>query len=82
VFYICPSWQFEAEHHVLKLQRLQNKVLLTTGKFPRGTPVCEWHMVFQVPYIFDYKMKLCSQQAEVIQNHENADVRDIGKGEA
>jgi SET domain-containing protein len=26
-------------------------------------------------------MKLCRQQAEVIQNHENANVRDIGKVE-
>jgi hypothetical protein len=26
-------------------------------------------------------MKLCRQQAEVIQNHVNAYVRDIGKGE-
>jgi hypothetical protein len=26
--------------------------------------------------------KLCRQQAEVIQNHENANVRNIGQGEA
>jgi hypothetical protein len=39
-------------------------------------------MAFQVPYISDYKTKLCRQRAEVIQNHENANVRDIGKGEA
>jgi hypothetical protein len=29
-----------------------------------------------------YVTKLCSQQAEVIQNHENINVRDNGKGEA
>jgi hypothetical protein len=40
------------------------------------------HMAFQAPYIYYYIMKLCRQQAEVIQNHENANVRDIGKGEA
>jgi predicted nucleic acid-binding Zn ribbon protein len=39
-------------------------------------------MAFQVPNIYDYIMKLCRQQAEVIQNHENANVRDIEKGEA
>jgi hypothetical protein len=39
-------------------------------------------MAFQVPYINDYITKLCRQQAEVIQNHENANVRDIGKDEA
>jgi hypothetical protein len=27
-------------------------------------------------------MKLCRQQAEVIQNHENSNVHDIAKGEA
>jgi hypothetical protein len=32
-------------------------------------------------YIYDYITKLCRQQAEVIQNHENAEVRNIGQGE-
>jgi methionine aminopeptidase len=36
-------------------------------------------MAFQVPYIFDYITKLCRHQVEVIQNHENANVRDFGK---
>jgi hypothetical protein len=39
-------------------------------------------MVFQVPHFYDYMTKLCKQQAEVIQNHENENVRNIGKGEA
>jgi hypothetical protein len=39
-------------------------------------------MASQVPYIYDYITKLCRQQAEVIQNHENANAPDIGKGEA
>jgi nitrate reductase alpha subunit len=39
-------------------------------------------MAFHVPYIYDYITKLYRQQAEVIQNHVNANVRDIGKGEA
>jgi hypothetical protein len=39
-------------------------------------------MAFQVPYIYEYVMKLCMQQAEVIQNHENANVHDVAKGEA
>jgi hypothetical protein len=33
-------------------------------------------------YISDYITKLCRQQAEVIQNHENEHVRIIGQGEA
>jgi hypothetical protein len=49
---------------------------------PRCTPVPELHMAFQVPYVYGYITKLCGQQAEVIQNNGNANVRDIGKGEA
>jgi hypothetical protein len=69
--YDCPAWEFAADTHLLKLQRLQNKVLRTTGNFPRRTPVLDLHMAFTLPYIYDYITKLCKQQAEVIQNHEN-----------
>jgi hypothetical protein len=31
--YACPAWEFEAESHLLKLQRLQNKVLRIIGNF-------------------------------------------------
>jgi hypothetical protein len=57
-------------------------LLLTIGKFPRRTPACELHVGFRVPYIYDYIMKLCRQQPEVIQNYENTNVRDMGKGES
>jgi hypothetical protein len=80
--YACPTWEFVADTRLLKLQRLQIKVLCTIGKFPRCTLVRELHVAFQVLYIYDYITKLCRQQAEVIQNHENVNVRNIGKGEA
>jgi hypothetical protein len=64
------------------LQRLKNKVLRTIGNFPRRTPSRELHKVFSIPYIYDYITKLCKQQTEVIQNHENTNVRNIGQGEA
>jgi hypothetical protein len=32
--------------------------------------------------VYDYITKSCRQQAEVIQNHENGNVRYIGQGEA
>jgi hypothetical protein len=38
-------------------------------------------MAFQASYIYDYVTKLCSQQAESRQNHENGNVRHIGKVE-
>jgi hypothetical protein len=66
----------------LKLQRLQNRVLGTTGNFPRRTLVRELHKALCIPYVYDYMTKLSRQQAEVIQNHENANVRNIGQGEA
>jgi hypothetical protein len=39
-------------------------------------------MAFKIPYVYDYITKLCRQQAEVIQNHDNKNVRIIGQGEA
>jgi hypothetical protein len=33
-------------------------------------------------YLYNYIIKLSRQQAEVIQNHENANVRNIGQSEA
>jgi hypothetical protein len=79
--YACPAWEFAADNHLLKLQRLQNKVLRTIGNFPRCTPVRDKHTAFNLPYVYDYITKLCRQQAEVIQNQENANVRNIGQGE-
>jgi hypothetical protein len=39
------------------------------------------HVAFHVPYVYDYIAKLCRRQAEIIQNHENENVRDIGQSE-
>jgi hypothetical protein len=66
----------------MKLQRLQSEVLRTTGNFPRHISVRDLHMAFQIPYIYDYITKLCWQQAEVIQNLDNENIRNIGQGEA
>jgi hypothetical protein len=74
--YACPAWEFAADKHLLKLQRLRN-----IGNFPRSTSVRDFHLAFKFLYIYDYITKLCSQQAEVLQNHENANVRNIGQGE-
>jgi hypothetical protein len=52
--YACPAWEFAAESHLLKLQRLQKKVLRTIGNFPRRTPVRDMHVAFQIPYVYDY----------------------------
>jgi hypothetical protein len=78
--YACPAWDFAADTHLLKLQRLQNRFLRSNGNFPRRTPVRELHKACSIPYVYNYMTKLSRQQAEVIQNHEN--VRNIGQGEA
>jgi hypothetical protein len=60
----------------MKLQPLQNKVLRTTGKFPRIIQITDMHISFQIPYLFDYIIKLCGQQAQIIQRHENIKLQD------
>jgi hypothetical protein len=80
--YACNAWEFVKEIHLLKLQRLQNKVLHTTGNYPRYTSVRDMHVALQVPYVYDYMTKLCRRQAEIIHTHENENVRNIGQGKA
>jgi hypothetical protein len=67
--YACPARELSAECHLLKLQGLQNKVLRTTGNFPKRTSVRDMHTAFHIPYVYDYITKSCRQQAEVIQNY-------------
>jgi hypothetical protein len=78
--YACPAWEFAADSHLLKLQRLQNRVLCTTA--PRRTPTRALHRAFQLPYVYDYITKICRKQAEVMQIHDDVNVRNIGKNEA
>jgi hypothetical protein len=79
--YACAAWEFAAETYLLKLQRLQNNVLHTIGNRPRCTMVRGMHVTFQIPYIYDYVTKLRRRQAEIIHNHENKNVGNIGQGE-
>jgi hypothetical protein len=80
--YASPAWEFAADIHLMKLQRLQNKVLRTIGNYPRRTSVRDLHLAFQIPFIYDYITKLCRQQAEIIQNYDNENFRTGGQGEA
>jgi hypothetical protein len=76
------AWEFAADSHLVKLQRLQNKVLRTIGNLSWRTPVRDLHVAFKIPYVFDYITKLCRQQAKVIQNYDIENVRNIGQAEA
>jgi hypothetical protein len=79
--YACTARELAADAYLLKLQRLQNKVLRTIGNFSRCTPVRDLHLVFNLQYIYGYITILCRQQAEVIQDHKNEHFRSIGQGE-
>jgi hypothetical protein len=39
------------------------------------------HVAFQIPYVYGYITKLCGRLAEIIYNHENGNVRNVGQGE-
>jgi hypothetical protein len=80
--YACPAWKLAADTYLLKLQRLQNKVLRTIENFPRCTPFRDMHTAFNLPYVYDYITELCRRETEVVRNHENEHVRGIGQGEA
>jgi hypothetical protein len=49
--YVCSVWEFSADNRLLKVQRLQNKVLSTIAILPRRTPVRDLHMAFKLPHI-------------------------------
>jgi hypothetical protein len=80
--YACPTWELAAGRHLLKLQRLQNKVFRITGGLPRRTSTRYMHRTFQIPYVYDFITKSCRKQAEVIRNHDNENVRSTGNDEA
>jgi hypothetical protein len=80
--YACLARKSAADIHLMKLQRLQNGVLHIIGKFPRSTTNLDMHMVFQIPHVYNYVTKLHRQQAQVIQNHVSAHVRNTGQGKA
>jgi hypothetical protein len=56
--YACPARELAADIHLLKLQRLQIKVLRTIGNFPRFTPVHYLHTAFNLLCVYDYIAKL------------------------
>jgi hypothetical protein len=72
--YACPIWEFAADNHLLKLQRPLH------WKFSKAHTGSRFTHGFQTA-VYDYITKLCRQQAEVIQNHDNENVRSTGQGE-
>jgi hypothetical protein len=52
--YTCPTWEFAADTHLMKLQRLQNRVIRTIGNLDMSTPVRDLHLAFKIPYVYDF----------------------------
>jgi hypothetical protein len=77
--YACPTREFAADTHLMKLQRLQNRVLRAISKLDRFTPIRDLHLAFKIPYVYDYITKLYRRQAEVILDHENLSVVQLDK---
>jgi hypothetical protein len=46
--YVCSTWEFAADTHLMKLQRLQNRVLRAIDNLDRRTPVRDLHLAFKM----------------------------------
>jgi hypothetical protein len=60
---------------------LRETATLSLNSINRSGFAADLHTTFNLPYVYDYITKSGRQQAEVIQNYENANVRNIGQGE-
>jgi hypothetical protein len=58
MIYACPTWEYAADAHLLKLQRYS-----LPG---RRIQVRDLHVAFKIHYAYDYLIKLWRKQAEVI----------------
>jgi hypothetical protein len=80
--YDCSARGVRGGEPLLKLQRLQNKILRTSGKFPRCALTRELQAAFEILCVYDFVTKLCRQQTDVTQNHENINISNTAQGEA
>jgi hypothetical protein len=48
ITYAFSVWELATDTYLLKLQRLQNKVLRTIGNIPRCAPFSDMHTAFQL----------------------------------
>jgi hypothetical protein len=63
--------------------RRENTAIMEEKFSTRSVPRCyKQDQLSATVIVYDYITKLWRQQAEVIQNHDNDNVRNIGQGEA
>jgi hypothetical protein len=51
---------------------------MSLATFQGAHGLANLHVAFKIPYVYYFISELCRQQTEVIQNHENENVRDMG----
>jgi hypothetical protein len=75
--YTCARWKYATDVHLLKLQTPGEESSMRYWK-PRQTHSgSELHLAFKIPYMYNYIIKLCRTQAEVIINHQNPIVHGV-----
>jgi hypothetical protein len=57
ITYVCPNWEFAADTHLMKIQRLQNRVLCAIGDLDRRTPARDLLVAFKIPYFYGHVTK-------------------------
>jgi hypothetical protein len=73
MIYACLIWEYPADTHLLKVQRLRKRVLRDIGNPEKCTKIREMHVAS--------KFLTRRTRAEVILNHINPNVRGTGKVE-
>jgi hypothetical protein len=52
--YACATWEYVADAPLLKLQRMQNRVLCPVGNLYKCTQVQKLQVAFKIHYVYDY----------------------------
>jgi hypothetical protein len=52
--YACPIWEYAADVGLLKLQRLQNRVLSAVRNLQRRILLRELHVAFKILHTYSY----------------------------
>jgi len=81
VTYANSAREFAADSLLLKLRRLKSDVRRTVSNFLRRTANRDLRVDFKIPNLCQLVIQLCRQQAEVLRNHGNENVRLIGQGD-
>jgi hypothetical protein len=81
ITYACPAWEFAADTHIIKLSACNQGSPHYLQIFKEHTD--SWYAyILSNSIVYDYITNLCRQQAQVIQRHENVNVRNNGQGAA